>query len=105
MSRIVTNKTANTYLIPSIWAWGSLNIADILLTLWAIGLGAIELNPVMRWSQAISPWAFISIKASLASFIALYYLRANRHRPLIAACVIQGLVVLLNVYVITSKYF
>ena len=57
-----------------------LNFLDAVLTLRAVGLGAVELNPIMAWAINQSPFLFLVLKLSAFSFLVEFL-----HRNLVGA--------------------
>ena len=61
-----------------------LSVVDALLTLYLIGKGAFEVNPIMAYYLKIGPYSFLAVKYALTSigvFIFLF-LRNIYLRPL-----------------------
>jgi hypothetical protein len=57
-----------------------LNVADLLLTVRALSMGATELNPVMAWLFALDPTLAALFKLSMWVAIALAVWAARRYR-------------------------
>lgn len=60
-----------------------LNIADLLLTMQALSLGAVEVNPVMAWLFAIDPVTAALFKLVVGVGIALAVWTARRYRRIL----------------------
>ena len=68
-----------------------LNLADALITMWALKHGYHELNPVMKAVMAHGLWAFFVAKMGLASWIAWKVPRRSMVLPfgnLLVFCVV-----------------
>jgi hypothetical protein len=62
-----------------------LNIADLLLTIRALSMGAVELNPVMAWLFELDPTLAALFKLSVGMAIALSVWAARRYRRILEA--------------------
>ncbi len=51
-----------------------LSVADALLTLFLIGEGAFELNPIMAYYIKIGPYSFLAVKYALTSIAVISFL-------------------------------
>jgi hypothetical protein len=60
-----------------------LNIADLLLTIRALSLGAVEVNPVMAWLFDLDPALAAMFKLAVGLAIALAVWAARRYRKIL----------------------
>lgn len=60
-----------------------LNIADLLLTVRALSLGAVEVNPVMAWMFDLDPTLAALFKLAVGMGIALAVWAARRYRKIL----------------------
>mgnify|MGYP003339340968 FL=1 len=67
------------YMGTRLWFWlchlG--NVADLLLTLYALGRGVEEANPFMAWTISISPWFFVFTKIFIFA-VAIDFIQKKR---------------------------
>ncbi len=62
-----------------------LSAADLLLTLRALDLGAVELNPAMAWLLEVGPWAAAAFKLSTALAVGAVTWAMRRYRRILEA--------------------
>ena len=60
-----------------------LNIVDLLLTVQALSMGAVEVNPVMAWLFAIDPVLAAVFKLAIGAGIALAVWATRRYRRIL----------------------
>ena len=65
-----------------------LNIVDLLLTVKALSMGAVEVNPVMAWLFAIDPTMAAAFKVVVGIGIALAVWSARRYRRMLEASLV-----------------
>lgn len=76
-----------------------LNIADLLLTVRALAMGAIEANPVMAWLFATDPALAAMFKLVVGFGIALATWAARRYRRILeASFVLVAIMTLVLIY-------
>ena len=64
-----------------------LSLLDGALTLWGLGLGAIEeVNPVIQWVIIQSPIAFMAVKLSLPVILGIIFWRIRDRSGKFVAC-------------------
>ena len=65
-----------------------LNIADLLLTIRALSMGAVEVNPVMAWLFAADPALAAAFKLVVGFGIALAVWAARRYRRILETSIL-----------------
>jgi hypothetical protein len=76
-----------------------LNVADLLLTLQALSMGAVEVNPVMAWLFATDPAVAAMFKLAVGFGIALVVWTARRYRRILeTSLLLVAIMSLLLVY-------
>jgi hypothetical protein len=76
-----------------------LNLADFVLTLAALSLGAEEANPVLRPLFEISPWAAAAFKLLVGLVVSLMVWDGRRYRKLLeVALLVLGVYTLVIIY-------
>jgi Na+/proline symporter len=82
-----------------------LSVIDGALTLWGLGLGAIEeVNPVMQWLIEKGPVAFMAVKLLLPVILGLIFWKIrNRSRKFVACSL--GLVLIVYVVVMVLHVY
>ena len=65
-----------------------LNLADLLFTLFALDLGAVEGNPLMRWLLEQSVAAAATVKIGLVSGISVVVWRLREYRMILAVALV-----------------
>lgn len=77
----------------SLWLLLFLNLADITLTKFLVELGALELNPIMRYLLAIDfVWALLFKVVVVALFIAV------THQAIKESRLVKGTVIIANTF-------
>ncbi len=76
-----------------------LNIADLLLTVRALSMGAVEVNPVMAWLFETDPVLAATFKLAVGFGIALAVWAARRYRRILeTSLVLVAIMTLVLVY-------
>ena len=77
----------------------ALNLADAYLTLWHIGFGAVELNPLMRHLLDQGPVAFVAGKHFTVAICLIAIAATRAHHPVFQAVGLAALAVYASIIV------